>query len=238
MRRTVEPFRFKQFEVKHTDSTLAVGTDALLLASWVCLEDVFKVLEVGTGCGLISLAIAQRIDAAYSVLAIDIDDLSVREAQGNFLQSPWWASLESKLINFEELKIQALDLIISNPPFFRNALINKEDHKVKARHQEEFSMSNFAEFCSTSLSSTGTVALVYPFSDFEFLQQEFEFQGLYLKRYCKVQPKESKPANRILVEFTAQKQATIQEERLCIREEDNTYTERYKYLTKEYYLAH
>ena len=150
MRREVELFSFKEFKVKHTDSTLAVGTDAILLASWVSLQHTLRVLDVGTGCGLIPLAVAQRLIAPFTVLGIDIDEPSVLEAKENFNSSKWSVSLDSKCVGFEKLETSDFDLIISNPPFFRNSLKNTAEHKVKARHQDQFSMDSFASFCNES----------------------------------------------------------------------------------------
>ena len=238
MRREVELFSFKEFKVKHTDSTLAVGTDAVLLASWVSLQHTLRVLDVGTGCGLIPLAVAQRLITPFTVLGIDIDEPSVLEAKENFNSSKWSVSLDSKCVGFEKLETRDFDLIISNPPFFRNSLKNTAEHKVKARHQDQFSMDSFASFCNESLVEDGRVALVYPFSDLEYLQTVFIKNGFFVERLCEVKPKQSKPVNRVLITFSKLKPTSIQKEFLCIRKEDNTYTTEYKKLTTAYYLAH
>lgn len=235
LRRDLEPFRFKQFQVKHSNATLAVGTDAILLASWVNLEATNDVLDVGTGCGLIALSVAQRLIESFKITAIDIDELSVEEARRNFESSEWSSSLESQFVGFEELDINGLDLIISNPPFFRQSLKNEKEHKVKARHQESFSMESFAKFCYNSLDKNGKVALIYPSSDLEYLTQVFKEGQLYLNRICFVKPKESKPINRVMVEFSEENNV-LTKESLVIRKEDNSYTQPYIDLTKDYYL--
>ena len=53
-------FRFKQFTVNDERSTLKVGTDAVLLGSWAGHKDAENILDIGTGCGLLSLMLAQR----------------------------------------------------------------------------------------------------------------------------------------------------------------------------------
>ena len=46
-------FRFKQFSVTDDEASLKVGTDAVLLGAWVRIGDAKRLLDVGTGSGVI-----------------------------------------------------------------------------------------------------------------------------------------------------------------------------------------
>jgi tRNA1Val (adenine37-N6)-methyltransferase len=236
-RRNLEAFRFKEFVIEHQNSTLAVGTDALLLAAFTNLESTTKnVLDVGTGCGVITLALAQKANSATNFLAIDIDEPSVKEAKLNFLNSKWKAQLSAQVTGFENLQSELFDVIVCNPPFFRDALKNDLEYKKNARHQDNFDLNEFAFFCFNSLVADGKTTLVYPYSDLEYLEKCFDSKGFYTNKITTVYPKKSKAASRVLIEFTKLNSGKKKEVELVIYEENNQYTADYKLFTKDFYL--
>ena len=80
-------FRFKQFVVWHDRCAMKVGTDGVLLGAWTEVGHARKVLDIGTGSGLIALMIAQRSNA--EIVGIDIDAVAVGQAAENVKSSPW-----------------------------------------------------------------------------------------------------------------------------------------------------
>lgn len=81
-------FRFKQFAVLNDKTAVKVGTDGVLLGAWCDVREAKRVLDVGTGCGLIALMIAQR-NADCIIDCIDIDEGAIEEAKINADNSPW-----------------------------------------------------------------------------------------------------------------------------------------------------
>ena len=81
-------FRFKQFAVLNDKTAMKVGTDGVLLGAWCDVCEAKSVLDVGTGCGLIALMIAQR-NADCNIDCIDIDEGAIEEARINADNSPW-----------------------------------------------------------------------------------------------------------------------------------------------------
>ena len=173
MPRPVEPFRFRQFSVAHDRSSMRVNTDAVLLGAWAPLPaSPERILDIGTGSGVIALMLAQRCSEA-KITAIDIDEASVSQARENFLASPWPERLAAENISLQELASRnpkspkeprqpSFDLIISNPPFFRDALRNPDPTRRQARHTDTLS---FDELCSCSaalLAPEGRLALILP----------------------------------------------------------------------------
>ena len=73
-------FRFKQFAVLNDKTAMKVGTDGVLLGAWCDVLEAKSVLDVGTGCGLIALMIAQR-NADCDIDCIDIDEGAIEEAK-------------------------------------------------------------------------------------------------------------------------------------------------------------
>jgi tRNA1Val (adenine37-N6)-methyltransferase len=116
-------FRFRQFQVCDQQSTMRVGTDAVLLGAWACPPENGRILDIGTGCGILALMMAQKSNAA--ITAIDIHQESIQEAKENFSRSPWPNRLSAKhtgIAEFSESHQSKFNYIISNPPFFNNSL--------------------------------------------------------------------------------------------------------------------
>ena len=115
---TENNFRFKQFNISHAGASMKVGTDAILLGSWTDVSNTNKILDIGTGCGIIALMLAQRSQAIID--AIDIDKSSIDEAAINFDNSPWKGrlrSIHSSVQDFSKKTNTKYDLIVSNPPY-------------------------------------------------------------------------------------------------------------------------
>ena len=133
---------------------MKVGTDAILLSSLAPKFEAKSVLDVGCGCGIISLCMAQTYIEA-NITAIDIDEKSVLEAKNNFLSSKYKDRLQANLISFQDFSEQktlkecnnkTFDLIVSNPPYFTSSLTSPNDRKTKARHNDSLPLDTFA-FC-------------------------------------------------------------------------------------------
>ena len=118
-------FRFKQFTVFHDKCAMKVGADGVTLGAWADITNAKKMLDIGCGSGLIALMVAQRSNA--EITAIDIDNQSVIQSTINVENSPWKERIiirQISLQDFAECTSEKFDVIISNPPFFRNSLKN------------------------------------------------------------------------------------------------------------------
>ncbi len=157
-------FTCKQFKVYHHQSTMKVGTDALLLAALGSMPSLFcKVLEIGCGSGIISLAWKQRF-LQSRIYAIDIHEDSVHQAQHNFNISPWSQDLQAHtqslqaLATAPEQSAQKFDIILSNPPFFHNDLKSPNSKRNLARHNDSLPFEDLINGIDILLSSKGLSA--------------------------------------------------------------------------------
>lgn len=200
-----KPFHFKQFSVQHHRSSMKVGTDALLLGAWCEVVGKQYILEVGCGCGVISLMLAQR-NADAHILAIDIDAPSIEEAQENFSNSIWSDRLKTQQLNFMEDGFPAsFDLIVCNPPFFLHSLASPNESRNKARHLGDFDRLIFFKNCQDLSTTKGTIALIVPFEDTNEWSEAADQNAWYPTKRIEVKDTIDKPSKRMLIEFRKHK---------------------------------
>lgn len=231
-------FRFKQFTVYQDKSALKVGTDAVVLGAMMTLPDKTdsRLLDIGTGTGVIALMAAQRLSdtPGYHITAIDIDGQSAGEAAANFAASPWNGSLSaihSSLQNFEAHN--SFDAIFSNPPFYDNSLRNPDCREAAARHTDSLSYNDILAFASRHLTD-GTLSLILPAEEELRLRRMAASFGLAPFRIVRIRTTEGKKPRRILAEFR-KSGASLHEEEITLQNGPER-TEEFKRITKDFYL--
>ncbi len=228
-------FRFKRFAMQHDRSAMKIGTDAILLGAWSEIKPQWDILDVGCGCGLISLMLAQR--GAASVHAIDLHNGSISDATDNFCSSPWSHKLSSQLISYQDIAKTAqkrFDLIISNPPFFQNDL-KSSTRNPKARHAETLSFADILNGLHKLLEKDGHFDLILPVAEAKLFESMAKDEGYFLNRLCNVHTKCGNDATRRLMSFSKNK-ANSTNESICIRTAAGDYTEEFRSLTSNFYL--
>jgi tRNA1Val (adenine37-N6)-methyltransferase len=223
-------FQFKQFSVSHESSSMKVGTDAVLLGAFIQTEKQEKILEVGTGCGVVALMLAQK---GNRVLAIDIHAPSVEEAQKNFGHSVFAPLLIADEIDFFKLQAPVkFDRIVSNPPFFQKSLQAPDEARNAARHALNDWVKRFWE---RAQKLTGRVNVIIPVEVYDEWKRESELSNFFLVKKCEVFSRLDKPAIRFLLEYYRIEQP-LEETSLVLMNEDGTRTKEYSEFAGEYYL--
>ena len=228
-------FRFKQFAVVNDRTAMKVGTDGVLLGAWCPVEGARHVLDVGTGCGVIALMIAQR-NASAVLDAIDIDHDAIEEATLNFKASPWGERLTAIEGDFNELQTtERYDLIVSNPPYFTNGVLPTGDARTQARHTGTLSYRQLIEGASRLLSDDGTLALITPTDAEQDIIEAATFASLPVRRLTRVIPVEDAAPKRTMWLLSRRDMAYC-EDTLTIAHRDGTFTSDYIALTGAFYL--
>ncbi|HNY03237.1 MAG TPA: methyltransferase [Bacteroidales bacterium] len=229
-------FRFLQFEVKDQQSTQRVGTDAMLLGSWARPPENGRILDIGTGCGVLALMMAQRSGA--DIDAIDIDPSSVEEAQANFLHSPWPLRMRAFFGDAGTLTVSEQEhysFIITNPPWFSASLKSPSLRRNRARHDDLLPLPRLAEISSRLLAPGGTLALVLPSDEENRCLEIFREQEYAPSRLLTVFPNPGKKSSRILLEFKRAPLAGPERSELTIRGRDGKFTPGYLALTRDFH---
>lgn len=240
---TKEAFRFKQFSVLVSPGVFPITTDAVLLGSWIQLDSSDKILDIGTGSGILSLMAAQKAAVHANITALDSDKNSVQCATYNFEQSPWQSKLNAYCLNAEDLLNSNLnhqfeyrfDQIICNPPYFSDSLLSPNGDKNRARHQLALSFPLLVKIAEAYLNPNGKISLVLPAVGSDMLVNQMQRVNLCLSRVLKVRNKHASKTNRVLLEFAKAKTACVEFE-LFLYDENGKRSKEYSILTQEFYL--
>lgn len=231
-------FQFKQFTIRQEHAAMKVGTDGVLLGAWAHGEQATRLLDIGTGTGLIALMLAQRSTAQID--ALDIDPLACKEAQQNVEASPW--SERITIINRAVQKYAATcahryDLIVSNPPFFQQSLKAATAERTQARHTDNLPVEELFASVVNLLAPKGAFEVIIPAEALAQYKQLATQYQLHNNRLLWVKPTPDKTAKRVLCSFS-KTSFPLNEETLVIESGGrHVYSEEYKKLTRDFYLG-
>lgn len=232
-----DSFRFRQFEIRQDRCAMKVGTDGTLLGAWARgPQGVGRILDIGTGTGLIALMMAQRFPEA-TVTGLDIDGDAVRQAWENVLASPFARRiniLESDVNTFHPSK--PYDAIVSNPPYFVDSLTCPDQQRTTARHAVMLSYGVLMRRSFELLSREGSLSVVIPSESRPAIESEACLAGFFLSRVCMVRTTPRKVPKRQLVEFVKYPVKEIDIADRIIEQEPGERSPWYKELTREFYI--
>lgn len=231
-------FSFKRFTVSQPRSAMKVGTDGVLLGAWAHItpEDR-RILDVGTGTGLVALMVAQRSEAwGAEIVGVEIDAPSAEDARENFARSEWAGRLSVVECAVQEYRPEGLfDHIISNPPYFVASLTSPDASRTAARHTTSLSFEELARSASRLLTAEGRLSLVLPYDAVADMTLAAARVGLFLVRRTDVRSKQTAQPIRSLLEYGFAPHPTLRTD-LTIHIAGGDYSPEYRTLTREFYL--
>tara|TARA_R110001583_G_scaffold33591_4_gene113489 strand:- start:1616 stop:2332 length:717 start_codon:yes stop_codon:yes gene_type:complete len=233
-----KPFKFKQFTIQQEKTAMKVGTDGVLLGAWAQVNpDVFSILDIGAGTGLIALMLAQRSNAGV-IDAIELNNEAFEQTITNFENSDWGDRLFCYHASLQEFAVEIDDsynLIVSNPPFYTSTYKELSEERAMARHTESLTYTDLINGVSNLLSKDGTCAFIIPFSEEENFIELAKKNMLFPNRITRVKGTKDAPIKRSLLQFSFSEKA-IEESELIIEIDRHIYTEDYINLVQDFYL--
>ena len=227
-------FRFKQFCIHHDRCAMKVGTDGVLLGAWGGVEGR-RILDIGTGTGLIALMAAQRNPEA-KVWGVDIDEEAVFQARENIAESPFCSRIECILQDVLAFETEELfDAILCNPPFFTEDTLPDDKSRALARNNKNLPFPLLIKKVADLLAEDGVFSLVVPSGLVQEIVGLCLENGLHLVRRCQVHTTAQKPPRRTLLAFSRQ-DMKCDEQVLCLMDKDGSRSAQYHELTKDFYL--
>ncbi|MBO4905842.1 MAG: methyltransferase [Bacteroidaceae bacterium] len=193
-------FQFKQFCIHHDRCAMKVGTDGVLLGAWAKLPESGRLLDIGTGSGLIALMAAQRCHSLV-VTGIDIDSEAVAQARENVASSPFASRIAIIQSSLQDFTPASFDAIVCNPPFFEESLLPPDINRSNARHTNSLPFSELVSRSASLLSPNGLLNVILPTTALPQFTSLCEQRSLRTIRLCHVHTTASKPPKRTLATF-------------------------------------
>ncbi len=228
-----QDFTFKRFSISQDRCGMKVGTDGVLLGAWS--NGGKRVLDIGTGTGLIALMMAQRFEGAV-VDAVEIDGGAASQASENVSLSPFHDRVHVINSSIQDYSASSYNCIVSNPPYFQNSLKNVDKRRVLARHADLLSYRDLFKSVIRLLDVNGCFSAVIPVECYGDFVNEALLCGLLPTREYHVKTKANKSPKRCLLEFRKSRTDVFDKRTVTMFDEDGEGTEWYSDLVKDFYL--
>lgn len=231
-------FTFKQFFVAHDRCAMKVGTDGILLGAWAPVASVKRILDIGSGSGLLALMLAQRTPEAVILDAVELDPDAAAQAQENVRESPWAARIQvhsADIVPWLQAHDGRYDLIVCNPPYFEQGVACATPAREQARYTTTLDHATLLRCAVNAISEEGFFCVVLPESvGSAFIGQALDM-GWNLRLRTDIAENEQRLPHRVLLAFSPQAGECFSD-RLTIRGPEQQYAEGYAALTQAFYL--
>ena len=233
-----KPFKFTQFIIEQDNCAMKIGTDAVLLGAWSSKNsNPFSVLDIGAGTGVIALMLAQN-SSAEIIDAIEIDENAYEQCVSNFENSIWNDRLFCYHASLEEFVSEIddkYDLIVSNPPFYKEDYKSENQQRDVARFEDALPFNHLIESVSKLLSKEGVFHVIIPYKESEKFIELSKIEKLFPSKLLHIKGSPESEIKRSIIEFSFKEKNVVLNE-LIIETSRHNYTKDYIALTKDFYL--
>ncbi len=234
-------FTFRQFFVAHDQCGMKVSTDGIILGASAPLPADGKVLDIGSGSGLISLMLAQRIHAAGNIPhidAIEIDAAAVVQSRQNIAGSPWPEAIHvhhADILEWDPQLTRRFSLIVSNPPFFAPGVNCSSVAREAARYTTTLNHQALLRTAQQRITCDGLLCVILPVSAGEEFIRLATQDGWILRHCLQISEFAERQPHRLLAVLSLAP-GLCTEHRLVIRAPSTEYSVEYRQLTDNFYL--
>lgn len=231
-------FTFKQFFVAHDRCAMKVSTDGILLGAWAPVAGVKRILDIGTGSGLLALMLAQRTPETVKIDAIELDARAAGQAQENASESPWAARVQvhhADILSWLQAENGRYELIVCNPPYYAQGVACATPEREQARYTTTLDHQNLLRCAVNAVTEEGFFCVVLPESISGSFTEQALSMGWHLRLRTDVAETELRLPHRVLLAFSPQVGECFSD-RLALRGPDQHYAEGYTALTQAFYL--
>lgn len=226
-------FRFKQFIVRQDRCALKVGTDGVLLGAWTRYANALRILDIGTGTGVLSLIAAQRNTRAI-IDAVEIDAASAEQARENAAASPWPDRINVFRADVRHWDHEArYDLVICNPPFYKGHQASSDSRTAVAKHEMSLDLDALVQVVDDLCTDQARACMIIPIDRLVELIALAAAHGFHLSRKCLVYYLSNKAPKRVLVEFSRQFDGQEERTELVVEQVPGEFSPEYRALLSD-----
>lgn len=226
-------FRFKHFHLHQENAVLKVGTDALVLSALIPIKEAKQILDIGSGTGVIGLLMGQENPNAQ-IDFVEVQSEYTADFQRTIQQPLFQNRCFLHPLSIQEFQTtKSYDLIVSNPPYYTDALLGQNVFLNKAKHVQELTLELLLFHVSRLISEEGQFFFIWPSEKESEIHEVIHQSGLFLNTQIQVYGKPGR-LKRFVFGLSKQNTATTHHSFL-IRNEDNSYSEQYKEATRSFH---
>lgn len=217
---------------------MKIGTDSMILGAWANFDNAISGLDIGTGTGILSLMMTQRFPTVQ-IDAVEIDELAYYEAKINFENSLWSVRIKvyhTSVQEFAQLHSHKYDAIISNPPYFPVGNIQHVSSRDLARQTHLLNHITLLQLTQKLLKPDGICAFSIPFVQESLFTALAKYYQFFPNRILRMKDKATSEITRSFITLSFKAVETL-EQLLVLKNLDNSYTEDFKNLTKDFYTV-
>lgn len=231
-------FHFKKFSIDDSKAAMKIGTDSVLLGAWVACANETRILDIGTGSGILALMMSQR-NPNVPVDAVELDSDASVLAKENIDISPWSSQIQIYNTSFQDFcseRQNKYSLIICNPPFFNGSMKANGTARTLARHNDTLPVTDLLRITSEILTENGRASFIIPADAYENWVHIAGKQSLFPTNITSVKSSQFHKPHRMMVTFSRCEMPVAQKSEISIYISRSIYSEEYKDLTKDFYL--
>ena len=214
---------------------MKVGTDGVALGAWVPVDGGRRILDIGTGTGLIALMLAQRSSPDCQIVAVELDHDAAGQAAENVANSRWSQRIQVVESAVQTLQAEPFDLIVSNPPYFPHGQSFASPSRQQARHTSSLSHQDLLEHSIRLLAPNGKIAFILPVNEAHLMIGQAERYGLHVEQLQRLIPRPAMVPNRFLLLLSRDKCHQVNGD-IVVCAENGAYSEAYAGMVRDFYL--
>lgn len=230
-------FKFKKFIIHQEKAAMKIGTDGVLLGAWADCNTKERILDIGTGTGLIAIMMAQRFKNIVD--AVEIDEDSYFQAKENITGCQWSERINVYKLSFQKyakIANHKYGCVVCNPPFFIDSLKTADDSRNLARHNDQLSFTDLLEGANDLMVEEGVFNIILPYLESAMFIAEAANYGLFCIRKMNILPVPGAKVKRVMMSFSKKEKPLIEESIVIENFKRHEYSDEYKNLTKDFYL--
>ena len=196
-------FQFRQFQVHQSSSVMPVGTDSVLLGSWVDISNASYVLDAGCGTGLLAIMAAQR-HPDTNILGLDNNLKAAKLAFHNVNQTEWKDRIciqKMDVFSLKAIETPLFSHIVCNPPYFISGTKSPSRSRSSFRHTKSDFFESFFSVMRDLSESEAFLGMVLPFFMRDPVCVLALSHGWYIRRELRVKHSEKSEFSLCLLEW-------------------------------------